>query len=74
MLANHRSDQLIDAIKGMLYHSFVLNVMKTTALDTMAHFEELVEEHRRNPETSRLKAQAPSVGKFFTSLPLRQVQ
>ena len=38
----------------------------------MEYFEELVNEHMRDPRNSRLKQMVPSVGRFFTPLPLRQ--
>jgi IMP and pyridine-specific 5'-nucleotidase len=56
----------------MLYHGFVLDVMKTTSLQTMEYFEDLVHEHIRDPVHSKLKQMVPTLGKFFTPLPLRQ--
>eukprot|EP00658_Telonema_sp_P-2_P049580 TRINITY_DN3771_c0_g3_i2.p1 TRINITY_DN3771_c0_g3~~TRINITY_DN3771_c0_g3_i2.p1 ORF type:complete len:227 (+),score=56.42 TRINITY_DN3771_c0_g3_i2:49-729(+) len=70
-LSKHRTDQLISYMKGMIGHSFALRLMTATALDTFAEFEDLVEEHRRIPETSTLRHCAPSVGTFFTPLPLK---
>lgn len=55
----------------MLSHSFVLNAMEGYA-DTMSNFEELVEEHRADPVRSRLKQYVPTIGTFFTPLPMRQ--
>jgi IMP and pyridine-specific 5'-nucleotidase len=69
ILSSHRKDGLIEWMKEMLTHSFVLNA-KETYKDTFLYFEELVEEYRRNPENSRLKELVPSVGKFHTPLAL----
>ena len=82
MLLTDRKDGLIDWMKEMLFHSFVLNE-KETYCGTMMYFEELIEEHRYfnaaneenysrrlNNDTSRLKQYVPTVGRFFTSLPL----
>ena len=85
MLLTDRKDGLIDWMKEMLFHSFVLNE-KETYCGTMMYFEELIEEHRYfnatdeanyssrrlNNETSRLKQYVPTVGRFFTSLPLHK--
>jgi IMP and pyridine-specific 5'-nucleotidase len=46
MLSSHRRDGLIEWMKGMLTHSFVLDLLAATAPATFAHFEELVDEHR----------------------------
>jgi len=46
MLSSHRRDGLIEWMKGMLQHSFVLDALATTAPDTFLHFEQLIEEHR----------------------------
>eukprot|EP00947_MAST-08B_sp_MAST-8B-sp1_P002849 g2849.t1 len=83
MLVKHRSDALVQCIKDMLKHSFVLNLMPTTAADTFSYFEELVAEHRRLSAAkdgsgaaaaarSRLATMVPSIGTFFTDLPLRE--
>jgi len=37
---------LIEWMKSMLMHSFVLDALATTGADTFSHFEELVNEHR----------------------------
>jgi IMP and pyridine-specific 5'-nucleotidase len=71
-------------MKSMLQHSFVLDALDTTGADTFSHFELLVEEHRSleaqqhnsdygdcSTPTSRLKQLVPTVGRFFTHLPLR---
>ena len=79
MLLTDRKDGLIDWMKEMLFHSFVLNE-KDTYCGTMIYFEELIEEHRSNDEAnystqrdiSRLKQYVPTVGRFFTSLPLHK--
>jgi hypothetical protein len=60
-MPSHRKDALYDWLKGMLQHSFVLDAPHSYAL-TMAAFEELVEEHRSSPATSRLSIMVPSVG------------
>lgn len=69
MLSTHRRDGLIEWMKEMLMHSFVLDA-KESYHGTMRFFEELIDEHRRNPEKSRLSQFVPSVGVFHTHLPL----
>ena len=89
MLNAHRHDKLIEAMKKMLSHSFVLDLMETTAADTFLHFENLVDEHRGAlakvargdeprgdddtslPVQTALRQLVPSIGHFFTRLPLR---
>jgi hydroxymethylpyrimidine pyrophosphatase-like HAD family hydrolase len=71
ILSNHRKDGLIEWMKEMLGHSFILNA-KDTYQETFIYFEELIAEYRNNPETSRLKELVPSVGKFHTPLALAQ--
>lgn len=71
MLTSHRKDGLIEWLKEMMTHSFVLDATGTYS-DTMSAFEELVEEHRLRPDSSRLRAYVPTVGRFHTSLPMRQ--
>ena len=46
MLQPHRRDGLIEWMKHMLQHSFVLDALGQTAPETFRHFEELIEEHR----------------------------
>jgi IMP and pyridine-specific 5'-nucleotidase len=46
LLTPHRRDGLIEWMKSMLQHSFVLDALETTAADTFLHFEVLIEEHR----------------------------
>jgi len=70
MLVSHRRDQLIEFVKALLKHSFVLDALAESAENTWAHVEELIEEHRRDAESSRLREAVPSVGSFFTALPL----
>jgi hypothetical protein len=53
----------------MLNHSFVLNAPGTYR-DTMMYIQELVEEHCRVGESSKLKSMIPSIGPMFTPLPL----
>lgn len=75
MLQRHRKDHLMEFFREMLNHSFVLDVSTATCPDTFAHFEELIEEHRqksRQGKGSRLKTLVPTVGTFFTPLPLQQ--
>lgn len=101
MLTPHRRDGLIEVMKSMLTHSFVLDALDTTGADTFSHFEMLIDEHRKmtnqlledihsNPSIqmsvsssasqpipnmivpSRLKQLVPSVGTFYTRLPLRK--
>lgn len=60
-------DDLIEWMKGMLYHSFVLDSTESY-VGTMAYFEELVEEYRKSPENSRLRQFVPTVGKMHTPL------
>lgn len=47
MLTPHRRDGLIEAMKTMLMHSFVLDALDTTGADTFSHFEMLIDEHRK---------------------------
>lgn len=85
MLLTDRKDGLIDWMKEMLNHSFILDD-KSSYLGTMLYFENLIEEHRlftatakdfersivgwNKNDLSRLKQYVPTVGNFFTSLPL----
>lgn len=92
MLSADRKDGLIDWMKEMLYHSFVLDE-KETYFGTMIYFENLIEEHRQfcansnvnsrseankglflqsrlQNDISRLKQYVPTIGNFFTPLPL----
>jgi IMP and pyridine-specific 5'-nucleotidase len=71
MLSSHRKDGLIEWLKELLRHSFVLDAAGTYA-DTFSHFEDLVEEHLKNPERSQLKQHVPSIGQFHTALPMRK--
>ncbi|KAL3779345.1 hypothetical protein HJC23_007475 [Cyclotella cryptica] len=93
LLTPHRRDGLIEWMKSMLMHSFVLDALDTTAADTFSHFEMLIDEHRLMTDKlqsemnsnsalhvsssnlfvqSRLKQLVPSVGTFYTRLPLRK--
>ena len=69
MLVSHRRDQLIQFVKELLRHSFVLDALEESAEQTWSHVEELIDEHRKC-ESSRLKEAVPTVGSFFTPLPL----
>ncbi|KAG7346596.1 IMP-specific 5'-nucleotidase [Nitzschia inconspicua] len=77
LLTPHRRDGLVEWMKKMLMHSFVLDCLETTGGDTFSHFETLIEEHRTlemegSTRPSRLKQLVPTVGTFHTRLPLRQ--
>ncbi|GFH59103.1 IMP-specific 5-nucleotidase [Chaetoceros tenuissimus] len=76
LLTPHRKDPLIQWMKEMLNHSFVLDCLETTAADTFSHLEQLIEEHRMTPPNSdnptRLQLLVPTVGTFHTNLPLRK--
>ena len=69
MLTSHRQDELIEWIKGMLNHSFVL-ASPQTYLDTMRYIEELLYEHYQNREISAIKQYVSSIGPLFTPLPV----
>jgi len=76
MLSSHRKDSLIAWMKEMLHHSFALNE-KESYFDTFKYFEELVEEERDFvargvKRKSRLRQQVPTIGTFFTSLPMER--
>ncbi|KAJ8610018.1 hypothetical protein CTAYLR_006645 [Chrysophaeum taylorii] len=71
MLVSHRRDQFIEYIKGLLHHSFVLDALRETGTNSWKHVEELIEEHRMcNDGSSRLAQAVPTIGQFFTPLPL----
>mmetsp|Transcript_1756 Transcript_1756/g.4037 ORF Transcript_1756/g.4037 Transcript_1756/m.4037 type:complete len:511 (+) Transcript_1756:411-1943(+) len=77
LLTPHRRDGLVEWMKEMLMHSFVLDCLEDTGADTFEHFETLIEEHRKledegSDRPSRLKQLVPTVGSFKTPLPLRQ--
>jgi len=67
----HRRDGLIQWLKTMMHHSFVLGMPGTYA-GTWQTFEDMVEEHRARSHTgkSRLQQMVPSVGTFHTPLPV----
>ncbi len=69
MLNSHRKDGLVEWMKDMLNHSFVLDATETY-VGTMSYFEELVEEHRKNRFDSRIRGFVPTIGVFHTPLPL----
>ena len=82
LLHPHRTDGLIGFIKDMLHHSFVLDTMASTTDATWRHIEELIEEHRaivaavdagKQTRASRLGESVPTISRFFTPLPLREV-
>lgn len=62
MLTSHRTDGLIEWMKKMLSHSFVLDSLKETACGTFEHFEELIEEHILITSTSKQTAPLSSSG------------
>ena len=72
MLKRHRRDGMFEFFREMLNHSFVLDAMSESAATTWSHFEELINEHRADPTTSRLSEIVPTLGDFFTHLPLRK--
>lgn len=79
LLTHHRRDGLIEWMKSMLMHSFVLDALDTTGADTFSHFEMLIEEHREicasegpKARSSRLIQLVPTCGTFHTYLPLRR--
>jgi len=84
MLTPHRRDGLIEWMKKMLQHSFVLDALGSTGADTFSHFEQLIDEHReftaadselsssRRQRVSRLIQLVPTTGVFHTRLPLRR--
>mmetsp|Transcript_8039 Transcript_8039/g.11067 ORF Transcript_8039/g.11067 Transcript_8039/m.11067 type:complete len:584 (-) Transcript_8039:441-2192(-) len=82
LLTPHRRDGLIEWMKSMLMHSFVLDALETTGSDTFSHFEMLIDEHIEMTQNSdhhdtdsapsRLKQLVPTVGTFHTRLPLRK--
>jgi IMP and pyridine-specific 5'-nucleotidase len=71
MLKRHRRDGMFEFFRGMLNHSFVLDAMSESAANTWGHFEQLIDEHRKQPTGSRLSELVPTIGDFFTHLPLR---
>ncbi|GMI02876.1 hypothetical protein TrVE_jg4770 [Triparma verrucosa] len=74
MLTPHRRDGLIEWMKHMLQHSFVLDCLAQTAPTTFQHFEELIDEHRMlegdDTKISKLQILVPTIGTFHTPLPL----
>jgi IMP and pyridine-specific 5'-nucleotidase len=72
MLKRHRRDGMFEFFREMLNHSFVLDAMAESAATTWSHFEQLIDEHIANKKTSRLSEIVPTLGDFFTRLPLRQ--
>ncbi len=73
MITSHRKDELLDWIKELLYHSFVLGNKKDSYLETMGYIEALVDEHRTMGGVgSRLKTLVPSVSHFHTKLHLKE--
>ncbi|KAJ2431144.1 IMP 5'-nucleotidase [Coemansia sp. RSA 2531] len=87
-LRAHKRDSLIEFIKGMLLTPFVLHSQPAISqahqaenaqryAEIFASIEELIEEHRSFtnqgiPTYSRLAKLVPSIGTFFTPLPLQQ--
>ncbi|KAI8865772.1 IMP-specific 5-nucleotidase, partial [Ramicandelaber brevisporus] len=84
-LRAHKRDPFIEFIKGMLLTPFVLHVKPPPAhmsnqaryAEIMGNIEELIDEHREMDARglgnhSRLRRVVPTVGTFFTQLPLRE--
>ena len=76
MVTETRKDALVDWMKGMMYHSFVLGNKKESHVQTMLYIQELIEEHRSKSEngdshSSRLKSLVPSIGFFHTRVCLK---
>jgi IMP and pyridine-specific 5'-nucleotidase len=73
ILNTHRRDGLIEWMKEMLNHSFVLDA-KDSYNDTFTFFEELIDEYRKSidPINCRLKLFVPTVSEFHSNLPLRE--
>lgn len=76
MVTETRKDALVDWMKGMMYHSFVLGNKKESYVQTMLYIQELIEEHRSKSEngdshSSRLKSLVPSIGFFHTRVCLK---
>ncbi|KAJ2791355.1 IMP 5'-nucleotidase [Coemansia linderi] len=87
-LRAHKRDSLIEFIKGMLLTPFVLHSQPTNAQthvtenaqrfsEIFSSIEHLIQEHRSFtrqgiPTYSRLAKLVPSIGTFFTPLPLQQ--
>ncbi|KAI9500834.1 IMP-specific 5-nucleotidase [Coemansia spiralis] len=74
-LRAHKRDHLIEFIKGMLLTPFVLQTepLSTAYTDIFTNIEELINEHRllhATSNTTRLSKIVPTIGSFFTPLPL----
>jgi len=67
---SNRKDEFIDFIKAMLAPAFSLHMMERAPY-IMAKIERLIERHRRG-ESRRLYKLVPTVGRFFTPLPLER--
>jgi hypothetical protein len=63
LLTPHRRDGLVEWMKKMLMHSFVLDCLEATGADTFSHFEMLIEEHPPIP----FEATCPHSGHFSHS-------
>mmetsp|Transcript_30432 Transcript_30432/g.51892 ORF Transcript_30432/g.51892 Transcript_30432/m.51892 type:complete len:618 (+) Transcript_30432:293-2146(+) len=75
LLTPHRRDGLIECMKGMLMHSFVLDALDTTGADTFSHFEMLIDEHRRmtNQLLEDMNNNQMSVASSSSSHPLQNM-
>ncbi|ODV95056.1 hypothetical protein PACTADRAFT_81594 [Pachysolen tannophilus NRRL Y-2460] len=93
-LKQHRRDEFIEWIKGVLAGPFVLHAVKSSGItvaddmkisadarrryaEVFSDIERLVDDQifmysQNTPEFSRLKQLVPSVGEFFTQLPLEK--
>jgi len=74
LLTPHRRDGLIEWMKSMLNHSFVLDALETTAADTFSHFEMLIEEHIRMTNSCSNIISSPSSSSSHTNRPSRLKQ
>jgi len=65
-----RKDGLVDWIKELMMHSFVLGNQYDSYVTTMKYIETLIKEHREKGDSSRLKSLVPTIGAFHTELHL----
>eukprot|EP00123_Amoebidium_parasiticum_P018165 comp24121_c1_seq1/m.43736 comp24121_c1_seq1/g.43736 ORF comp24121_c1_seq1/g.43736 comp24121_c1_seq1/m.43736 type:complete len:537 (-) comp24121_c1_seq1:233-1843(-) len=76
-LTTHKRDNFIEFIKSLLLPVFVLRQDRALYESVFETVAKLVDDHREwqnagNPEQSRLFELVPTIGQFFTSLPLKQ--
>lgn len=79
MLHSHRRDGLIEFIRDLLNHSFVLDCMEETLVESWTFIETLIAEHHEaqvRDDGSELKTRlyelVPTVGHFHTKLELKE--